>query len=127
MIAFALLKPNGCIDLAGISRQPPPGYVALPPGLTPEFTPYLMYVDGQWQERPVLPEWQKNGHTVTLPVAPDETSVEVFDHETDALLGRATAESGSLTLDLPDSGTYRLETQVPDPWAPCEPQLIEIE
>ena len=52
MIFYAMLKPNGCIDYAGVSRRPPPGHVVLPEGLTPEYQLWIRYVDGMWEGCP---------------------------------------------------------------------------
>ena len=127
MIAYALLKPNGCIDLAGISRQPPPGYVVLPPGLTPEFAPLLMHQEGQWLPRPELPPVALTGAGFAIVDCPEGVTAEVFDAETGVLLGRAISEGGSLSVETPDPGGYRVELIAPEPFVAPEPFTYSVE
>lgn len=127
MIAYAVLKPNGCIDFAGISRNPPPGYVPLPGDLTPEYQLWLMHVNGEWVERPELPYWTPTSTGIRIDACPDGVMVEVHDLDTGAFLGSIESGDGLLVLDLPDAGTYRISVSAPDPWVAPEPFALEID
>lgn len=126
MICYAMLKPNGCIDYAGISRRPPPGYVVLPPGLTPEYQLWLMHVEGEWVERPAIPDWTRTPSGITIEDCPDGVILDVRDAETGAFLGSVESAGGRLDLDLPDPGAYRIGVSVPEPWAQPDPFTVDI-
>lgn len=127
MIFYAILKPNGCIDYAGIDSRLPNGAVVLPEGILPEHQLWIMYVNGEWVERPLLPYWERTPTGIKIENCPDEVAFEVYDRDTGAYLGRAESEDGALILDLPDPGTYRIDVSVPDPWLKPDPFTVSIE
>lgn len=126
MICWALLKPNGCIAAAGVSRHPPAGYVALPPQVEPIYAEYLMYLGGEWQPRPDLPLLVTGLAGCTIQDCPEGVAAVVYDAETHVHLGRVEAEEGVLAVDLPDPGTYRIEIEAPEPWVPPPPAIVTI-
>ena len=125
-VVWALLKENGCVEMAGVSRTPPDGHVPLPAGTTPEIAPYIMYVDGDWQFRPSLPDPVMTATTFSVPECPDGVLCEVRDAETLAHLGSAQSSDGALTVELPDPGQYLLTFSVPDPWHTPDPLILTI-
>lgn len=124
MIVWATLKENGCVDVAGISQHPPNGYIAMPSGLTPEFAPYLMFVEGEWQERPSIPEPVIGTTTIEIQNCPDEVIAEISDAEASVYLGEVESVDGVLEIELPDPGVYQIELVVPEPWQ--KPPLIRF-
>ena len=126
MIFYALIRDNGCVDQAGISRNPPDGHVPLPPGALPEAAPRLMFVDGEWQMRPWLPPVDVGPIGFALSPAPDGLVCWVQDYETGALLGQAAAADGDLAVSLPDPGEYLITFDVPEPWVALDALRITV-
>ena len=125
-VVWALLKENGCVDAAGISRAPPDGYVVLPVGTTPEIAPFILFADGDWQFRPSLPDPVMTDTTFSVPGCPDGVLCAVMDAETRAAFGIVESKDGTLTVELPDPGQYMLTFTVPDPWHTPDPLILTI-
>jgi hypothetical protein len=127
MIVWAQVNENGCVEMAGISRNPPEGHIPMPPGATPEMAPWIMHTPEGWQERPLLEEFQMVGSTALLLNIPDQTWAEVRDAETGVFLGHVTEDHNSLTITFPDPGSYRIEVFPPEPWVKPEIYVTTIE
>jgi hypothetical protein len=115
---WAFVKENGCIDSCGISRHPPDGHIPLPEAAMPADADLLMYVDGLWEARPEAPAPVVAPDGFTIPDCPAGARCEVFDVPTDAWLGAAVESDGTLTLQVPDTGTYRAVLEFPEPFVP---------
>lgn len=122
MIMWAITKENGCIELAGISKSPPTGHKVLP--VEPEFSDYLMWVDDGWVERPAFPDPVITNGRLLVENCPEGTTAFVYDAETYVHFGVATVENGSLDLELPDPGGYRIEIFPPEPW--IKPEIFTV-
>lgn len=76
-----------------------------------------MLVGENWVPRPVCPQpmavtpgvWQIND-------VPEGCCAEIYDEEFAAFMGRADAIGGTITIELPDPGMYKVEISAPSPW-----------
>lgn len=127
MIQYAILDEHGCIELAGITDFPPVGHIPLSTKFPLWSVEYLMFKDGEWQERPALDDPVITAGGFTLTNCPPGTRGAVFDKLTGVYFGEVLEENGVIEIELPDPGTYSVEIETPKPWIKPEPFTLTIE
>jgi len=82
-----------------------------------------MYVDGQWEARPVIAAPAIKGGSVTFSQLPDGTFVTVTDIEAGFDLATISAVNGIVEFELADSAEYLIRAEAPLPWMAWEGRL----
>ena len=82
----------------------------------PEGAETMMFVNGFWVQRPVVPDPVVIGNMIRFEGVPDEASCEVLDRDYNYVAAVVVAESGVIEFQIDDAGSYQLDVSVPLPW-----------
>lgn len=120
-----VLLDGAIVKRAGSSLTPPPGATVVTTPMRLQDLARAHLVNGSFEIRPNSPDVTGNGPFSVGPCAAG-TEIEVDDiggGET-LLVHTVTADDTAETIDLPDSGAYRIEVRAP---LPALPTVREVE
>jgi len=117
MVAWSIPGPKGLPGLSGAGGAMPDGAIALPMPEDINRLDEIMWRDGIWQDRPLLPRPISTRRGFRLFGLPEGAAVAVFDRGREAVTyADIEALNGGRQVDLPSDGSFRIIVSAPLPW-----------
>lgn len=125
ILKYVIMLPGGRYPKSCMaSSEEPEGAILAPQDIPSTVLVNMQFVDEAWIDRPVLePATTETG--VVYNDAPAGSVIQVIDVETGQVLGSATPVGATITIDLPDDGTYLLEGTYPLPYLPTSHRVFK--
>jgi hypothetical protein len=116
MKTFAIMSDDGTYPTSVWATNI--AHLSAPEGTVdaPEGAETMMFVNGFWIQRPVVPDPVVIGKMIRFEGIPDGASCEVLDRDYAYVAAVVAAESGVIEFQIDDAGSYQLDVSVPLPW-----------